>query len=314
MGPAVLLAGWLAGLAACTRDEPAADTGSAPGRDPAIDLACPGDAGCEDADGPLRVGVAAVPITPDCFESWEDLDGDWTYEPATEPFLDCGCDRLCEGDAGWPGPDAGEGDGEFQAVWMAGFNNAMPARSVRDDLWARAVVLDQGATRLALVEIDVVGFFRPDVLAAREALAATDADVDLLVVASTHTHEGPDTMGLWGPSEVESGVDPDYVASVRAAIVEAVQQAAAGLVEVGAVELGAADMRDYHENGVHNVMTDIRDPVSIDPSIQTARFLDAAGDTVTTLVHLGDHPESLADENTGISSARRSSPARAGSR
>ena len=34
---------------------------------------CPGQVGCEDADGPLYAGAASAPITPTCFESWKDL-------------------------------------------------------------------------------------------------------------------------------------------------------------------------------------------------------------------------------------------------
>ena len=42
--------------------------------------------------------------------------------------------------------------------------------------------------------------------AATGARAMLKRDIDVIVV-STHVHEGPDTMGLWGPQMGVSGID-----------------------------------------------------------------------------------------------------------
>src|SRR5688572_30736563 len=86
------------------------------------DVFCPGGPDCADASGALEAGVARLSIEPDCYEAWPDEDGDAEYG-GDDTFLDCGCDRLCEGDPEWPGADEGEGDGEFQAIWLAGSQN-----------------------------------------------------------------------------------------------------------------------------------------------------------------------------------------------
>ncbi|RME28348.1 MAG: hypothetical protein D6798_02605 [Deltaproteobacteria bacterium] len=275
------------------------DSGSAAEDGP--DLVCPGSADCPDADGALSVGAAKVPITPTCFESWQDDDGDAEWDD-DEAFLDCGCDRLCPGDEGYAGPDDGEGDGVFQAVWMAGFHNRRPARGVHDDLWARAIVFDQGSTRIALVELDLVGFFRPDVLAARAKVDALGLDVDHVIVASTHGHEGPDTMGLWGPSDIQSGVDPDYIDTVTDAVASAVRSAVADLRPVDHMVAGQVDVSTYSDKGVYNVITDLRDPMVIDEQLGGAAFYDADGAVIASLAHFGEHPESIADENLDITS------------
>ena len=54
-----------------------------------------------------------------------------------------------------------------------------------------------------------------------------------VLVSSTHNHEGPDTLGLWGPNPFQSGVDPDYLKPRRGpassqAVRRPTQQAAAG--------------------------------------------------------------------------------------
>ena len=34
---------------------------------------------------------------------------------------------------------------------------------------------------------------------------------DHLIIIATHQHSGPDAIGLWGPDETTSGVDPEYI-------------------------------------------------------------------------------------------------------
>jgi len=268
----------------------------------APDLHCPGDASCPDVDGALKVGVSKVVITPTCFEGWEDLDGNAEYDDHNESFLDCGCDRLCPGDAGYVAPDDGEGDGVFQAVWMAGFQNARSAQGINDDLWARAIVFDQGSTRVALVEVDLVGYFRTDLEVARGKVDALGLDVDHVIVAATHTHEGPDTMGLWGKTSSQSGVDPAYMESVNSAIAQAVQQAVGNLKQVGSMKVGSVDVGTYSDKGVYNVITDLRDPIVIDETMDGAAFWDTDGTIIASLAHFASHPESNADENLQLTS------------
>ena len=197
------------------------------------DLVCPGDAGCVSGDGELQAGAAAVSITPTCFEQWLDCgrdgicpddeawveadegEGDSEWHKASEAFLDCGCDQLCEGDEGYPGVDEGENDGEFQAAWLAGFQNGRPANSVHDDIWSRTVVLRQGDTTVALVSLDVVGFFYDDVEELRELVVAEGLDVDHVMISATHNHEAPDTLGQWGQMVGKRGVDEAWLAELK---------------------------------------------------------------------------------------------------
>jgi hypothetical protein len=87
-------------------------------------------------------------------------------------------------------PEVGRGP-----VYMAGFDLDRKATGVHDDLWARAAAVSDGRQRIAVVAVDLIGFFHADVLKARERLQQRVPGA-VLVVASTHDHEGPDTMGL----------------------------------------------------------------------------------------------------------------------
>src|SRR5262245_47062284 len=51
---------------------------------------------------------------------------------------------------------------------MAGFAQGRDATGVHDDLYARAIVLEVGETSIALVALDLIGFFHDDVVRIRQ--------------------------------------------------------------------------------------------------------------------------------------------------
>ena len=279
------------------------------------DLLCPGDPSgvCDAVQGAqLEAGVAIESIVPQCFEAFVDLNDDGEYSASSESFLDCGCDRLCVDDEGYTGPDEGEGDGAFQAVWMAGFQNGRPANAVRgadvglmgegDGLWASAVVLQQGNTTLGIVSLDLVGWFFDDVLDVRQRLTDRGVQLDHVLIASTHGHEGPDTMGMWGASVDKSGQSQDYQEFVKERILDALQTAASTLQPVS-MSFGEVDVSSYsEEKGIANVLRDSRDPWIIDPSLYGLKLAAADGSTVATLINWSNHPETVADENNLMTS------------
>src|SRR5262249_30862900 len=129
-------------------------------------------------------------------------------------------------------------------VYMAGFGNNRKATKVHDPLMARAVVIRDNNTKVALVSIDVVGFGYPNVLRIRTQLPG----VAYVLVSSTHNHEGPDTIGLWGPNLSESGVDPGYTQHLEAQVVKAVKGADKARKSVEA-RIGTAKNPDLLHDG-----------------------------------------------------------------
>lgn len=75
---------------------------------------------------------------------------------------------------------------------MPGGFSANMAEKAHDPFHARALVLDDGKTTLAMVVVDNLGA-GPDVLNEAKALAAakTGMAVDKMLISSTHTHSGP---------------------------------------------------------------------------------------------------------------------------
>jgi hypothetical protein len=96
-------------------------------------------------------------------------------------------------------------------VYLAGFGHNRIATGVHDDLYARCLALGIAKQTLVVCSVDLIGLFYDDVLTIRRAFQQTTPVGSFLIVASTHTHAGPDTLGLYGPSPQETGIDGKYM-------------------------------------------------------------------------------------------------------
>jgi putative membrane-bound dehydrogenase-like protein len=92
---------------------------------------------------------------------------------------------------------------------------------VIDPLSAKALVLDDGSTRIAFCVVDSCMVPRDLIDQAKDiASKATGIPIDRMMVSSTHTHSAPSAMGCLG-----SRVDPIYAASLPPRIAEAIVEA-----------------------------------------------------------------------------------------
>ena len=83
-----------------------------------------------------------------------------------------------------------------RAVYMAGFGHNRVAAGVHDDLYARCLALGVAAQTLVICSADLIGLFYDDVLTIRQTFQKRVPGSSFLIIASTHTHTGPDTLGL----------------------------------------------------------------------------------------------------------------------
>lgn len=177
-------------------------------------------------------------------------------------------------------------------VYMAGFGHNRAATKVHDPILARAVVLSDGTKKVALASVDVVGLFLPTV----EQVRAKLKGFDYVLVSSTHNHEGPDTLGLWGKSPFESGVDADYLASVVDGVVKAIEAAEKKLAPAKARIGTASDAALVNDNRLPEVKHD--ELVTILFESENAKENAAP---LGLLVQWNCHPELLDSKNTELS-------------
>ena len=173
-------------------------------------------------------------------------------------------------------------------VLMAGFGHNRIATKVHDPLMARAVVLSDGTNKIALVAVDLVGFFLPNVETVRTKLSG----FQYVMISATHNHEGPDTLGLWGASPFQNGIDPEYLKLVEEMCAKAVTQADASRKPATA-KIGTAKGLELLHDG--------RQPIVKHDDIVTIQFESSETKSpLGILVQWNCHPETMGDKNTEI--------------
>ncbi len=180
-----------------------------------------------------------------------------------------------------------------QTVYLAGFGRNRRAASVHDDLYARALAVVAGEQRVVVVAVDVIGLTRRVCQASEQRVAQQWPGVRLLI-AATHTHHGPDTLGLWGPDDFTRGVDAAYMAQLGETIAATAAQA---LAEARPAWLAAASVQAL------GVAKNARSPQVLDQELTCLQFrTDEGARTLATLIVFPCHPEVLWDENPHITS------------
>jgi hypothetical protein len=219
------------------------------------------------------------------------------------------------------------GENHSDPVYLAGFGNDRRATGVHDDLWARGFVVQNASKKIAIVTLDVIGYFYNEVRTIRSDPALASLGLDAVIVTSTHQHEGPDTMGLWGEDETSSGVDTGYLDFVNASVVDCIVEANASLepaemrfatgstvgtslppntdlvadgkvLEALVIPADAFDPPEPEDVVVEGDAGEIINP-SV-PALQIRSRL--SGEVLATAVNFASHPESLGSSNTLITS------------
>ena len=177
-------------------------------------------------------------------------------------------------------------------VFLAGFGQNRRAQTVHDDLFVRALALKDEDTTLVLAALDLIGFFRPDVLDVTRRVQANAPGVQL-IIASIHTHHGPDTMGLWGPNSSRSGVDLQYMTSMKEKVITVLLACQENL------QPATLKATSIHVPGVAK---NARNPEIVDDELTVVQFnLTSTLRPLVTLFNFPCHPEVLWEHNPHIS-------------
>lgn len=160
---------------------------------------------------------------------------------------------------------------------------------VHDDLFAKAVAVSDGSETVALLTVDCLGLTYPTIQQIRvravELVSAIDLPAARIVVSSTHIHNGPDIIGIYGADRMQTGLDPAYMKRLVEACASALAQAVERLVPVSARYAETV----HGEGWVKNVC----EAAELDRSVTILQFLDAEGKSVATLTNFACHPTIL---------------------
>jgi hypothetical protein len=176
-------------------------------------------------------------------------------------------------------------------VFLAGFGNNRRAQSIHDDLYARALAIQDEGTTLVLVALDLIGFFHPYVYEVIQRVHATRPH-EHIIIASIHTHHGPDTMGLWGPDMKTCGVDQTYMSGIKDKIVSTILASLEVLKPSSGIRCTSLHIPGLVKNA--------RDPEIVDNELTLLQFVKRDGYPLATLFNFPCHPEVLWEHNPHI--------------
>lgn len=259
----------------------------------------------------LRVGASAVAVTPfGEHPKWAGMGGTITSTGIWGEKFE---DRNNNGkwDSGEPfedDPGNTELDpsskNKYDGVYLAGFGDKRLATGKRDDLWARTIVLESGATRIAIVAIDFIGYYSEASfygLNHIKKLVDPKLGIQEILIASTHSHEGPDTIGAWGDGSLKDGKYPKYLSFLDGQIARSITLAAEQL-QPARIKFGVTDPQRSPSIAGMQTRTGGRPPKFFDEELRVMQFVGRNDKTIATLINWNTHPESMEDKNTILTS------------
>lgn len=231
----------------------------------------------------LLVNLILSTIPKRCFTTQENADkymlaGNEKFSSVPGEKWTCGF-----GKAPFTPADYGE-----KTYYIAGYDSNNPVKGVLDDLYARAVYLDdnRGDGGVVFCALDCVGISRKDINDIRELVIKSGrlGKIKSINICSTHTHAGIDTQGLWGEKIYKSGKDKAFMESLKKAACQAV---------ITAFEQRKDGRLFMGYSAVEDMQADVRTPETYDKNLTKFRFSpnDSSGDVY--IVNFASHAELL---------------------
>ncbi|MBI5800379.1 MAG: hypothetical protein HZA92_06575 [Verrucomicrobia bacterium] len=161
-----------------------------------------------------------------------------------------------------------------------GVGAGRPATRAEGDLTVRALVFEDGSTRVAMVSADFLGL--PAVLGNRVRAAVKGIPPENILIGATHTHSAPDCYGF-PDGKGGTSSDPKFLAIVCTRMAEAINEAVAKLqpaqLRIATGEAKGKIAYNYYAEQLY------------DPRCHVIQALDALGKPFATLVNYAIHPE-----------------------
>lgn len=169
-----------------------------------------------------------------------------------------------------------------------GIGTPKKATEKKGDLFIRALVLEKGATRFAIVSVDNLGW--PAVLGNKSRALIKSIPPENVLIAATHTHSGPDAYGFPDQSG-KALADLPYLEKCVKQLAEAVEEAVKRLqpaqLKVAVGEAKGKIAFNYYADELY------------DPRCGVIQALTVSGKPIATLVNYAIHPEVIGS-NRGI--------------
>ncbi|HGJ66965.1 TPA: hypothetical protein ENS27_16520 [bacterium] len=166
----------------------------------------------------------------------------------------------------------------YIGIWLTGFAARFkPSEAILDDLYARAIVFDDGKENLAMVTCDILTLDESSIKNIRKKVQEmTGLNGENISISTTHTHSGPLSSHLrgFGP------LDMAWVDILEKKIAGAIISAYMNMKEV---TIGAG-------KGYASINMNRRGGEAIDRELGVVRIDDRHGNTIAVIMNYPCHP------------------------
>lgn len=168
---------------------------------------------------------------------------------------------------------------------VGGIGPGSPVTRKAGDLTVRALVFEDGETRVAIVSTDFLGF--PSTLGNKVRAGIKDIPAQNILIGATHTHSAPDAYGF-PDGKGGTSSNPKYLETVCAKAIEAIQEAVSKLqpaqLRIATGEAKGKIAYNYYAEQLY------------DPRCHVIQAVDTSGKPFATLVNYAVHPEVLGSD------------------
>ena len=171
---------------------------------------------------------------------------------------------------------------------LFGYRPDVFSKSINDDLTVTAAAFCQGDIK-AMVISATLGVFQTELAGEIRDMVARETGIPHVILCATHTHSGPNTSGIKGWGNIETGYCDDILLP---RLTEAAIEAARGLkpvhMGIGSVKSNAGiNRRQHNADGSIGLG---QNPWGIfDDTMTVLRFSEPSGNPVANIVHYGAH-------------------------
>lgn len=180
--------------------------------------------------------------------------------------------------------------------FIAGYDSNNSATGVLDDMYARAVYIDDntGSGGVVMCAVDAVGISRHDINRIRKIVIKSGKIPNLksINICATHSHSAIDTQGLWGEKIYKCGRDEDFMEHLREKTAHAI---------ISAYENRTDGRLFYAVKKTEGLQFDCRTPDTYDPNLTKIRFESFDGNKNICMVNFASHAELLGSKTKSIS-------------
>lgn len=214
------------------------------------------------------------------------LRGDYTFSREAGEFFTCGFGKSV-----LTPPDIESGK-----YFIAGYGSNNHAKAVLDDMYARAVFIDDNTKRggVVICAVDAVGLSRHDINDIRKNVIESGKIPDLksISICATHSHSAIDTQGLWGEAIYKSGRNEEFMSYLKEKTAQAI---------ISACENRKKGRLFYSVKETEDLQCDYRKPDAYDRNLTKIRFEAEDGSENIQIINFACHAELLGDKSNSVS-------------